>query len=110
MRISVDLPAPLGPSRPKISPSSTAKLIPLTAVKSPNFLTMFWTSIAFIPSRRVRKPALLGALLRWHQHVGGHAHGEPALAVVDAQTDLERLDVALGAADVALRREAGVGA
>ena len=40
MRISVDLPAPFGPSRPKISPSSTAKLMPLTAVKSPNFLTM----------------------------------------------------------------------
>ena len=48
IRISVDLPAPFGPSRPKISPSSTAKLIPLTAVKSPNFLTMFWTSMAFI--------------------------------------------------------------
>ena len=46
IRISVDLPAPLGPSRPKISPSSTAKLMPLTAVKSPNFLTMFWTSMA----------------------------------------------------------------
>ena len=30
--------------------------------------------------------------------------------VVDAQADLERLDVALGAADVALRREAGVDA
>ena len=33
IRISVDLPAPFGPSRPKISPSSTAKLMPLTAVK-----------------------------------------------------------------------------
>ena len=30
--------------------------------------------------------------------------------VVDAQPDLERLDVALGAADVALRGEAGVDA
>jgi hypothetical protein len=48
IRISVDLPAPFGPSRPKISPSSTAKLMPLTAVKSPNVLTMFRTSIAFI--------------------------------------------------------------
>src|SRR5213079_383620 len=50
MRISVDLPAPLGPSRPKISPSSTAKLMPSTAVKSPNFLRMLRTSIAFIGS------------------------------------------------------------
>ena len=49
-------------------------------------------------------------LLHRQQHVGGHAHGEPAILVVDAQPDLERLDVALGAADVALRREAGVGA
>ena len=38
----------LGPSRPKISPSSTVKLMPFTAVKSPNFLTMCWTSIACI--------------------------------------------------------------
>ncbi len=48
IRISVDLPAPLGPSRPKISPSSTWKVIPLTAVKSPNFLTMLRTSMAYI--------------------------------------------------------------
>jgi hypothetical protein len=41
IRMSVDLPAPFGPSNPKISPLSTEKLIPLTAVKSPNFLTMF---------------------------------------------------------------------
>ena len=40
MRISVDFPAPFGPSRPKISPSLTSKLMPLTAVKSPNFLTI----------------------------------------------------------------------
>src|SRR3989304_5869806 len=33
------LPAPLGPSRPKTSPSSTEKLMPLTASKSPYFLT-----------------------------------------------------------------------
>jgi hypothetical protein len=46
MRMSVDLPAPFGPRRPKISPSSTVKLSPFTAVKSPNFLTMFRTSIA----------------------------------------------------------------
>ena len=41
MRISVDFPAPFGPSRPKISPSSTLKLMPFTAVKSPNFLAIF---------------------------------------------------------------------
>ena len=50
MRISVDLPAPFGPSSPKISPSSTAKLMPLTAMKSPNFLTICRTSMAFMRS------------------------------------------------------------
>ena len=48
MRIRVDLPAPFGPSSPKISPSSTPKVMPLTAVKSPNFLTMWRTSMALI--------------------------------------------------------------
>jgi hypothetical protein len=48
MRMSVDLPAPLGPSNPKISPSGTAKLMPLTAVKSPKVLTMLRTSMAFL--------------------------------------------------------------
>src|SRR3990172_854097 len=38
------LPAPLGPSRPKTSPSSTEKLMPLTASKSPYFFTRLSTS------------------------------------------------------------------
>jgi hypothetical protein len=46
IRMSVDFPAPFGPRRPKISPSSTPKLMPLTAVNSPNRLTMLRTSIA----------------------------------------------------------------
>jgi len=35
MRMRVLLPAPLGPSRPKISPSATEKLTLLTASKAP---------------------------------------------------------------------------
>ena len=46
IRISVDFPAPLGPSNPKISPSFTLKETSSTAVKSPYFLTMCSTSIA----------------------------------------------------------------
>src|SRR6478672_2452262 len=99
MRISVDLPAPFGPRRPKISPSSTAKLIPLTATNSPNFLTICRTSMAFMPGPR--------SLDRQH-HVRRHAQGEPAVRVVDAEADLEGPDVALGAADVALGRIGGV--
>ena len=46
MRISVDLPAPFGPSSPKISPGATENEMPSTAVKSPKRLTMFRTSTA----------------------------------------------------------------
>src|SRR4029079_833861 len=98
MRMSVDLPAPFGPSRPKTSPSSTPKLTPLTAVKSPQRLTMSRTSIACMTDSGAER----------QQHVRGHAHGEPAIAVVHAQPDLERLDVALHAAHVALRGKSGV--
>src|SRR5580704_9346415 len=44
------------------------------------------------------------------QHRCGHADRKAAVAVVDAQADLERLDVALGAAHVALRGKARVDA
>ena len=40
----VVLPAPFGPNKLKISPSWISNEIPLTAVKSPNFLTRFRTS------------------------------------------------------------------
>src|SRR5262249_27694910 len=99
--ISVDLPAPLGPSSPKISPRSTVKLTPFTAVMSPNRLTMFRTSIAAMDRSR---------LPEWKQHVRRQAHGEPAVAIVDAQPHLEGLDIAFRAADVALGRERRVDA
>src|SRR3989304_4788436 len=38
------LPAPLGPNKPKTSPSSTEKLSPLTASKLPYFFTKLSTS------------------------------------------------------------------
>ena len=40
IEIEVVLPAPLGPRRPNVSPSSIEKLTPPTAVRSPNRLTM----------------------------------------------------------------------
>ncbi len=45
MRNVVLLPAPFGPSRPKISPFLTSKLMSSTAVNLPNFLVRFFTSI-----------------------------------------------------------------
>src|SRR6266542_1374185 len=101
MRMSVDLPAPLGPSMPKISPSPTVNEMPSTAVKSPKRLVSPATSMA-------------GAAATSAPHgqgdVGGHADGDAAGAVVDVQPDLEGLDVALLAAGVALGGEAGVDA
>src|SRR5579885_1765138 len=41
---NVDLPAPLGPIRPTISPSSTRRSAPATAWKSPNALEIFVAS------------------------------------------------------------------
>ena len=46
MRMRVDLPAPFGPSNPKISPRSTVKLIPSTAVKSPKRFVIWLVSIS----------------------------------------------------------------
>jgi len=46
MLMVVDLPAPLGPKRPKISPSFTEKEMPSTARRGPKFLIKLWTSIA----------------------------------------------------------------
>ena len=40
-RMVVVLPAPSGPTRPKISPSTTDRLRSATAVKSPNVLPSF---------------------------------------------------------------------
>ena len=45
MRNVVVLPAPFGPSNPKISPRVTLNDVSSTAVKSPNFLTRFSTTI-----------------------------------------------------------------
>ena len=109
MRISVDLPAPFGPSRPKISPALTSKLTSLTAVKSPNFLTMSRTSMA--DCRWLGLSAATATSSSWRQqHVCGHADGEATIRCCRRAADFERLDVALGPADVALRGEAGVGA
>src|ERR1700683_2473818 len=99
IRMSVDLPAPFGPSKPKTSPSSTSKVTPLTAVNSPKRLTRLRTSIACMELPPDRQ-----------EHVGGHAHRQSPVMVVRPQAHLERPDVALGPAHIALRRKPGVDA
>src|ERR1035437_3476726 len=47
MRIVVDLPAPFGPRKPKISPFPTSKLTRFTAMKLPKRFSRFFTTTAF---------------------------------------------------------------
>src|SRR5260370_42001732 len=165
MRISVVLPAPFGPSSPKISPSSTLKRTWSTATKSPNRFVNPSTSIALIPrslsylalqsplksgslylssspappsksapacraakglgikplsplhkvgetwgfslksiaSSKMEPPSLPGRCRQ--QHVRRHPGKEASLRIRDGNLDRERLDIALGPADVPLRRK-----
>ena len=50
MRIVVDFPAPLGPSRPVTLPGATVKLRSSTATLSPKTCRRFSTSIIRAPS------------------------------------------------------------
>src|SRR6266481_6101567 len=116
IRISVVLPAPLGPSKPKISPVGTVKLTSFTATKSPNCFLSLLTSIAFIsvvfiapaisPERSSGDGACRGLHCRSQplppifcggerrqDHSGGHARDDPALGVGHGHFDGKRLDV-----------------
>src|SRR5580698_9642302 len=98
MRINVDFPAPFGPSKPKISPCSTAKFSESTATKSPKRLARFSTSISNM---------ILFLVQRQH-HIRRHADRQAAIAIVATESDFKSLDVALGAAHVALGCKIGV--
>src|SRR2546421_11117710 len=71
--ISVDLPDPLGPRKPNISPPPTERVRPSTAVTAPNFLVSPLISIAaditFLSSRPPPSPL----------EASGHGY-RPALA------------------------------
>src|SRR5215470_9381231 len=56
---NVDLPAPLGPIRPRMSPSSTATEASSTALKAPNALVTFLASIS-MAARDVSRGCGLG--------------------------------------------------
>src|SRR5713226_6453392 len=127
MRIKVVLPAPLGPSRPKISPSCTSKLTSFTATKSPNCFLSLMTSIAFVGVAfisltcfslgSIRRKVFRGARTagapppraagfgRWQKHCGGHAGDEPVPEIRHGHFDGKGFDVPLRAAHVPLRRK-----
>src|ERR1700680_2993611 len=113
-RIDVVLPAPLEPSRPKISPSATSKLTASTANSSPNFLVSLSTSMAFMalsrtsPSRPGHEhPGQPGSFRgrRRQQHRRRHPGEDAPLGIRHRNLDGKGFDVTLGAADVPLRRE-----
>src|SRR5207244_2492665 len=68
IRMAVVLPAPLGPSKPKISPASTRRFTSCTAVRAPNRLLRCSTSRITAPTP-VRNPERLSH---------GRAAGRPA--------------------------------
>src|ERR1700719_1399647 len=81
--ITVVLPLPLGPRKPKISPFPTRKLTPSTATKSPKRRTRF---LAEMEASAGCCPLSTGInLIRSFQlHVGCHAATHTAGSVIDA--------------------------
>ncbi len=68
IRIEVVLPAPLGPSRPKITPRGTRKERPSTARKRPNDLVTSWSSIVWSMGYlylRLGRKGVYNRRLRW---------------------------------------------
>src|SRR6202022_11922 len=81
--MTVVLPLPLGPRKPKISPFSTRKLTPSTATKSPKRRTRF---LAAIEASAGRCPLSTGINLihSFQLHVSRHAAAHTAGGVIDA--------------------------
>src|SRR5574337_899260 len=80
--MTVVLPLPLGPRNPKISPFSTRKLAPSTAVKSPKRRVSFSATMAASPWLF---PPAISLASEFQLHVGGHPRTHPARRIFDAQ-------------------------
>ena len=116
MRISVVLPAPFGPSRPKISPLAHGEA---DVVHGDEIAEPFDEMIDVIDRHsgfRWRVSSLItdglqsartSSLFRRarQQHSGRHSGEQAAVGIGHGNFDGKCLDVALGAADVALRGE-----
>src|SRR5215510_11288574 len=83
--ITVVLPEPFGPRKPNISPGSTLKLTPSTAMKSPNLRTKFSAMMADIASPRCSKEL----------HVGIDPGAQTVLGILDAQLHSKHLVLTL---------------
>src|SRR5579871_1065356 len=95
IRLSVVLPAPLGPSKPNSSPRLTSKLTWSTAVK--------------VPKRLVRSRACIAAdgdsIVDCEGDLGGHPRLYLAGSLQNPDLDVERANILATAADVGLGRE-----
>src|SRR5215475_515580 len=92
MRMVVDLPAPLGPRNPKISPFFVSRLMRSTATKSPNRLTRSSTTTDLGPS--FMRASLSAACHGVHKEVfdrGRHLHDRVEWNVRRSQARLELL-------------------
>src|SRR5512135_3652342 len=95
MRLSVVLPAPLGPSRPNNSPRRTSKLTRSTAVNSPKRLV----------SSRAWIAAGDDSIIEREGDLGGHPRLHLSGGLQPAHLDVESADVLASAAHVGLRGE-----
>src|SRR3984893_3600573 len=81
--MTVVLPLPFGPRKPKISPFSTRKLTPSTATKSPKRRTRFFAEMEASSGRCPLEADII--LIRSFQlHVSRHAAAHTAGGVIDA--------------------------
>ena len=95
MRISVDLPEPLGPSRPKTCPRGTARVTSSSATKSPNLRGSTVHVDAGSPAARAHRGTCT---------MRRHAGSQLVRALVDRDAQREDLVGALvGGLDVARR-------
>src|SRR5512138_2034559 len=108
MRMVVDLPAPFGRRKPKISPARTAKLIPSTAVKRPKRLTRSVTTTASASEGIVRQGLVGRADAVDHRlfevrvagaHLGRRGVGQDAAAVHQQQAVAALALVQVGGGD-----------
>src|SRR5262250_2224870 len=94
--ITVVLPLPLGPRKPKISPLATWKLTPLTAVNFPKLRTRPSARMAgSLPLVGFGGAGVTGLPSVSELDVGGHARQHPVRGVVDADLHADHLVHAL---------------
>src|SRR5260370_6093124 len=87
--MTVVLPLPLGPRKPKISPFSTRKLTSLTAVKLPKRRTRFCAEMA--ASAELFLPLGIDSTSFFEFHIGSHAGQHVAAGIIDANLYAENL-------------------